>query len=290
MKRMFFLDEMILIRFFMLLIVSSIILHLDAQTKRALVIGLGQQEDIIFVTEMLRRVGYGKRNVITLVNEKATKQRIVSSFKELAKLCKYGDIVYVHFSGHGQRVTDVNGDEGDGWDESWIPYDAYRKYCIKDKGDKHLIDDELYQLLTDIKTKIGEKGRMLVVVDACHGGDSSCGLTTLVDQNEKQELGVEITTRGVSDPFVLPNRKKTRNIKGKEQWLTLSACKSFQANQELNNPQVGILSYALYIISKLENVKMEKIEEFVKVNKGVYPQTPMLTGETDKYKISDILK
>jgi hypothetical protein len=31
-----------------------------------------------------------------------------------------GDIIYLHFSCHGQPFEDMNGDEADGWDESYL--------------------------------------------------------------------------------------------------------------------------------------------------------------------------
>lgn len=261
--------------------------EVKAQTKRALVIGLGQQKDpswgkihgdidIIYIFKMLKSVGYNANNIYTLKNEQATKNGIVHAFKELTNSCQNGDIVYIHFSGHGQRVTDLNGDEDDGWDESWIPYDAYKENCDLDTGEKHLIDDEIYILLTAIKHKIGEHGKLLVVIDACHSGDST------------RASGYAI--RGVGNKFILPGKYNIKIKKPAERWIALSACKFTQYNQEMNLPQVGILSYALYSISKKGHVNMEAIEAFIKKHKGPYPQTPILTGEIDKYNISDVLK
>lgn len=179
--------------------------HCVAQTKRALVIGIGEQEDkswskingdkdVPYVQQILMTAGY--KNVTTLINKQATKTGIVAAFKKLTTKCSSGDIVYIHFSGHGQQVTDVNGDEKDGWDEAWIPYDAYLCYNEKkDKGEKHLIDDELNTLLTAIRNKIGDGGKLLVVVDACHSGDSSRG--------QDDEI-----VRGVKEEFVIPIGKK----------------------------------------------------------------------------------
>ena len=260
-----------------------------SQSKRALVIGLGKQKDtnwgkingdkdVPYVQKMLKKAGY--KEIRTLLNEQATKARIVAGFKSLTSRCRPGDIVYIHFSGHGQQVTDVNGDEADGWDEAWIPYDAYLKYGKKDKGEKHLTDDEINVLLTAIKNKIGNNGKILVVVDACHSGDSSRG-----DGND--EDGV---IRGVWNDFIIPQTKKVKSRKAPERWLTLSACMDFQLNQEIKNPQVGKLTYALYMMAQKRTFDFKDIEDFMDQYRVRLPQTPVLTGETTKYNISDFIK
>jgi len=290
-------------RLLLLLIISLSCLNVNGQTRRALIIGIGQQQDISwgkingdrdvpYVKQMLLSTGYSQHNITSLVNEQASKNNIVTAFIRLAKECRKGDVVYIHFSGHGQRVTDVDGDEKDGWDESWIPYDAYRDYCMQDRGEKHLIDDEIYQFLFEIKDKIGPNGKLLVVADACHSGGSSYNNMnfSLEGLSPDNEIYKDVVVRGISTPFKIPYRSVSKKIKKPEQWLMLSACKSYEFNQELSKPCAGILSYALYLASKSGKVEMRKIEDFINKNKGPYPQTPMLTGETDKYKISDILK
>ena len=100
---------------------------LQAQTRRALVIGIGQQEDkawgkingdrdVPFVEEMLTNAKFKARDVKKLVNQQATKAAIVNAFKALASQSKRGDVVYVHFSGHGQQMKDMHNDEKDGLD------------------------------------------------------------------------------------------------------------------------------------------------------------------------------
>ena len=188
-------------KFYMFMLGIIFSFSATAQNKRALVIGLGEQidkswakingdKDMPYVKEMLTNAGY--RDISTLVNKQATKASIVQSFKNLTDKCKKDDIVYIHFSGHGQQVTDVNGDEIDGWDEAWIPYDAYLMYGKEDKGEKHLTDDEINVLLAGIRNKIGNNGKLLVVVDACHSGDSSRG-----------NIDDSIVVRGVKDEFVI---------------------------------------------------------------------------------------
>ncbi len=274
-----------LLLFFLSLLIS---VSLTAGTKRALVIGIGEQKDVRwakingdkdvpYVKEMLTNAGY--RDISTLVNKQATKASIVQSFKNLTDKCKKDDIVYIHFSGHGQQVTDVNGDEIDGWDEAWIPYDAYLMYGKEDKGEKHLTDDEINVLLAGIRNKIGNNGKLLVVVDACHSGDSSRG-----------NIDDSIVVRGVKDEFVIPTKRKMKTVKALERWITLSACQDFQLNQEIKNPQVGKLTYALYKTLQKGKIDFNAIESFMDKYEARLPQNPMLTGETSRYKLNEFFR
>lgn len=269
-----------------------------AQTKRALVIGIGKQEDsawskingdkdVSYVLEILNAANY--EQIITLVNEEATKAGIISAFKALEQSCRLNDIVYIHYSGHGQQMKDVGNDEADALDECWIPYDAYRKPSEKYGGEKHLTDDEVNMLLTDIRNKIGDKGKMLVVIDACHSGDATRGHSE--------------TIRGVEDIFVavkmrlglLSNDEDENKHVNTERWITLSACESNQVNIEMKNPVVGKLTYAIYTnVKNKEFMSNEtffnRLRMFVRMNRGTRLQKPIMTGETYKYNITDILR
>ena len=220
----------------------------QAQTKRALVIGIGEQvdsawkkingdKDVQYVLEILNDANY--EQIITCVNEDATKVGIVSAFQALTESCQPNDIVYIHYSGHGQQMKDISSDETDALDECWIPYDAYRKPNDTYRGEKHLVDDEVNILLSNIRNKIGAGGKMLVVVDACHSGDATRG------QGE--------TVRGVEDVFEtvkswlgFSSSEQNTNIQtNAERWITLSACESDQVNIEMKSPTAGKLTYAI---------------------------------------------
>lgn len=266
---------------------------LNAQTKRALVIGIGEYEDkawskingdkdVALVRTYLSNAGY--TDVKFLVNKNATKKNILNSLERLKKECNRGDIVYIHFSGHGQQMTDFNNDEKDGLDECWIPYDAYLKCCEHDKGEKHLTDDELNAIFHTIKTKIGLNGKMLVVVDACHSGDSSRGNDSTV-------------YRGTRDMFY-PSEDTFLQFADtrSEKWIILSACRDYQRNAELSTPRgnYGKLTYALYTILK-ENKKLNNTSlfnhlcDFFDENRGVLQQTPVMKGLLSNFNITEIL-
>lgn len=280
-----------------ILLVSLMLLgavQMAAQTKRALVIGLGQQEDkawakingdrdVPLVKEMLNAAGY--KQIKILVNKQATKSAIIKAFGTLAKQCKQGDVVYVHFSGHGQQMTDREGDEKDGWDEAWIPYDAYMKYCKKDRGDKHLTDDEVGRLLDAIKSKVGDTGRILVVIDACHSGSGTRDLDS-----------TDVAIRGAWDKFIISNvdTKRAKAEQKNQGWITLSACKDYQSNFELKGKNVGKLTYALRQIvmggHAFSNKEVEtQLKTFMLQNPGRSPQTPVMSGATEKNNICEIL-
>ena len=288
-------------------------LFASAQTKRALVIGLGEQQDkawnkingdkdVPFVQAMLKNAGF--KSVTTLVNRQATKVGIVRAFKRITASCKQGDVVYIHYSGHGQQMTDVHNDEKDGLDECWIPYDACRKVSATYHGERHLTDDELNVYLNAIRNKIGAKGKLLVVIDACHSGDGTRGdddeivrgvEDTLVVDNQSAR-GLYETFEAIKSFFMGNNVRE--NAKAKplaERWITISACRSDQVNIEMKKPTVGKLTYALW--KELKNIDkvgndefMKRIRKFVNRNTSSRPQQPEMTGEDiNKYNITDIL-
>lgn len=298
---------------YLLLLLS---LSVTAQTKRALVIGLGEQQDkawnkingdkdVPLVQGVLKSAGF--KSVTTLVNRQATKVGIVGAFKRLTASCKQGDVLYIHYSGHGQQMTDVHNDEKDGLDECWIPYDAYRKASATYHGEKHLTDDELNVYLNAIRNKIGAKGKLLVVIDACHSGDGTRGDEDEVVRGVEDTLVVDsLNARGLYETFEMlkslfmddNDKEKIINSKAKplaERWITISACRSDQVNIEMKKPTVGKLTYALW--KELKNIDkvgndefMKRIRKFVNRNTCSRPQQPEMTGEDiNKYNITDIL-
>lgn len=304
--------RIILIIFYLLLLSLSV----TAQIKRALVIGLGDQQDkawnkingdkdVPFVQAMLKNAGF--KSVTTLVNRQATKVGIVRAFKRMTASCKQGDVVYIHYSGHGQQMTDVHNDEKDGLDECWIPYDACRKASATYHGEKHLTDDELNVYLNAIRNKIGAKGKLLVVIDACHSGDGTRGDDDEIVRGVEDTLVVDSQyARGLYETFEAiksffvgdKGKENVINTKAKplaERWITISACRSDQVNIEMKKPTVGKLTYALW--KELKNIDkvgndefMKRIRKFVNRNTSSRPQQPEMTGEdSNKYNITDIL-
>lgn len=300
------------------LLLLSVSPSLQAQTRRALVIGIGQQEDkawgkingdkdVAYVAEMLKGAMYKEENITRLVNRQATKVGIIGAFKRMVASCRQGDMVYIHYSGHGQQMKDVHNDEKDGLDECWIPYDACRKASATYHGEKHLTDDELNMYLNAIRNKIGAKGKLLVVIDACHSGDGTRGDDDEIVRGVEDTLVVDSqNARGLYETFEAiksffvgdKGKENVINTQAKplpERWITISACKSNQVNFEMKKPTVGKLTYALWTELKNSNKVsngefMKRIRKFVNRNTSSRPQQPEMTGEDiGKYNITDIL-
>lgn len=162
-----------------------------AQKKIALIVAVGKYDpnqrdwtnlnahrDLIYIREALQKNGFALNNIDTLRDAQATKAAMVKALDALAKKASKGDIVYFHFSGHGQQIQDskIDGilDEADGYDEALIPYDAKGKWDQVDyKGEKHFRDDLLAEKLLAIRKNVGEQGSVVVVIDACHSGTAT---------------------------------------------------------------------------------------------------------------------
>lgn len=235
-----------LLRAILMLLLLGCNIHLEA-TKRALVIGIGAypvesgwnaisgDKDIAIVQETLQSNGFEQKNIQILADSQATHAVIINAFETLINSSKRGDVVYIHFSGHGQLITDTNGDEPNGFDESWIPYDAKKEYVKGEyEGENHLVDDQLNVLLHQLRTKIGYSGKIIVIADACHSGGGSR------DEDEDN-------IRGTGNAFELPQKAEFKAQNKAEDWFFISACKSYQFNQQCKNTKYGSLTYAIYM-------------------------------------------
>lgn len=126
--------------------------------------------DVRLLRGTLQKQGF---RITTLTNAQATASHIRRALKRLCQQATKGDMVVIHFSGHGQPFEDLSGDEADGWDEAIVPYDAKKCYSRTYTGRCHIIDDELERYINSLRTTVGPRGFVYVVLDACHMGGAS---------------------------------------------------------------------------------------------------------------------
>lgn len=170
--------------FLVLFVCSSLFVKAE---KHALIIAIGDYpsktgwssissvNDVPLIKQSLLANGFLETNIKTLTNAEATKEGIIKAIENLKAKLKPGDIVVIHYSGHGQQIFDDNGDEIDGLDEALVPYDAWVKYTYNYKGENHLRDDELGNIIANFRNTLGSKGQLLFILDSCHSGSTTRG-------------------------------------------------------------------------------------------------------------------
>ncbi|MCF8237905.1 MAG: caspase family protein [Saprospiraceae bacterium] len=162
------------------------------QTNHAALIGVGaypaasgwatlsSANDLELLSLTLQDVGFQSKNIHTIQDEQATKRGIISFLnKEVAPKLHKGDLLLLHFSGHGQQAADDNGDESDQLDECWVPFDSPKNYQAGvNEGENLLRDDEIGSILDNLLKRVGPEGQLFISVDACHSGTSTRGMGT----------------------------------------------------------------------------------------------------------------
>jgi len=145
--------------------------------KRALLIGInkyksvpklqGSLNDIETMRQILiTRWGFSDKMITTVTDEAATRAGMLGALEQLVKDAGPNDTVYVHYSGHGSQVEDLNGDEPDDHlDETLVPQDG-RSGEIRD-----ITDDELDAIFARMRAKTA-----MIVLDSCHSGTATRSL------------------------------------------------------------------------------------------------------------------
>lgn len=116
---------------------------------------------------LIHRFGFQPTDILTLTDEQATRQGILSAFEQhLINQAKPGDVVVFHFSGHGSRVQDPDKDEADGLNSTLVPVDG----IVTPGPVNHIMGHTLFLLMSALKTD-----NVTVVLDSCHSGGGKRG-------------------------------------------------------------------------------------------------------------------
>lgn len=90
----------------------------------------------------------------SLLTNAATSTALLDAIEKGARELVEDDFFLLTYSGHGGQINDVNNDEPDGLDETWVLYD------------RELVDDELYAMWSHFRPGV----RIFVLSDSCHSG------------------------------------------------------------------------------------------------------------------------
>jgi hypothetical protein len=163
-------------------------LSVFAQTKKALIIGIdiykpagavgiatqrsvwtnldGCVNDANAITDLvMARYDFPVQGIVRLVNQEATRERIIQELKRLVSESKKGDVVFIFYAGHGSQVYNSLSREADKKDESMVPADSY-------KGVPDIRDKELAGFFNQLLDK---EVNLTVIFDSCHSGSIGRG-------------------------------------------------------------------------------------------------------------------
>jgi len=231
-----------------------------------------------------------------------TYKNIVGLLEEITGKAHKGDLVYIHYSGHGARVKTQLRDNKEELHKAIVPLDIA---C----GGKYLFDFEITSLL-DKMVKMGLT--VTVVLDCCHSGSAGRGLSDFrgisqIDATESAQINAgesdvhrETATPVPQDPpnpteFHEPNagRGRTANPWNPQGYELLAACrvneKAYERCYE-NGLWHGVLTYNL--LDSLETGDANLTHGMLhrrlvaRVNECSNNQTPVFMGDSQRYFFS----
>lgn len=267
--------------------------------KHALIIAIGDYpsetnwskissaNDIPLIQNALLGQGFPEKNIRLIQDSEATRQGILNAFERLLAEVKTGDIVVIHYSGHGQQIEDDNGDEADGLDEALVPFDAMARYK-KDVywGQNHIRDDELEVIIANFRLKLGKNGQLLFVMDSCHsgsatrGGKARGGAGPLVSEGWNENTHGQSRGNTAAQSGLFEDRAEST---GTAPFVMISGASANELNYEYQG--TGSLSYAFSkAMSNLgKNTSYRKVfADIVSEMQLIAPrQNPVIEGDVD---------
>jgi metacaspase-1 len=259
----------------------SVLLFLCAsvfsQVKHALLIGVGDYpdrpsdqkswsdlssaNDISLVKGMLLGQNFNAKNMVEIIDAKATAANVLKALDNLLLSVKAGDIVYIHYSGHGQQIADwdskdypnvkyIAKDEGeDGFDEAFVLYNAPMEYFEGYQFNEHLIDDQLDYYVSSMEQKIGKNGQVVVVLDACHSGSGTRGS----EPTKKRGSSTVCAPATYKRTYYVEDNKGYNNGEGVKS--VFMGCKDDEVNYEIFVKGVGYGSLSYALVEAITNLK-----------------------------------
>jgi len=224
--------------------------------KKALLIGINYKHtsneltgcinDVDALKKMLlKQCNYTNVSLITEnENIKPTKDNILKALKNIIDESKKYTEIWIHYSGHGTPVKDLNGDEKDGFDEAIVPLDF--------ETNGFIIDDDLNSIISKTKCKT------YITFDCCHSGSALDLYYNLSVQKNKLVHSFELSQK---------NKSTKNNI------FMISGCTDSQKSEENKNQiggnfiQMGAMTTTLIkVLQKYKfNISIEKL--MIELNK-----------------------
>jgi metacaspase-1 len=267
--------------------------------KRALLIGINKYQipgadlrgcvnDVRSVAATLTEFyGFKKADVTILTDAGATKKAMQTGIKDLVKGGRKGDVLVLHYSGHGSNLPDDDGDEADNRDEILCPTDLDWKDPLR--------DDWLRKTFDGLRSGVN----LTVIMDCCHSGTNTRAILP-PDAPVKERylpspqdlLAVESgrslqgKVKGTLRRSGRGKREKRDIVKADLPELLITGCRDTQTSADayIDGSYTGALTYALVDAMRQTAGKLTYRELHDRatrtLNKKGFDQVPQFEGRT----------
>jgi hypothetical protein len=278
--------------------------------RRALLIGINEYpllaqpfqlkgcvNDVDAMADLLRRrFGFRAEDVTVLKNGAASQRAILAAMAELEAQTAPGDVVIFHYSGHGSQMTDREGDEPDGIDETIMPSDSGRA----PHPNRDISDDVIYEWLLKLTRKTSN---VTLIFDSCHSGTITRDVAA-VRRAEPDLRPVEELPPSPVSPQLFGSGRRDPGPSGwlplGEKYVLLAACKDSESAFEHPSHQAGETvhhgAFTYFLMQELEYAAEDStyrdVFERACVQLGAHhpEQHPQLEGTRDRllFGLSDV--
>jgi hypothetical protein len=195
-------------------------------------------------------------------DSKVTKEKFTSEVNNAIAVLRSGDVLVVHYSGHGTKVVDKHGDETDGYDEAI--------YLI----DGTVIDDDIGNSLKSIP----DGATVVLFFDSCFSGT----ITRMLQNTPHPARNKFI----VNPDLKHMHKKRIRFVKEEMKWIVFSGSSESQTSADayIYGKYNGAFTYfALKTLTPdiTYNEWIEKIKKYLPSKD--YDQIPTLEGNTSLF-------
>jgi hypothetical protein len=238
---------------------------------------------------LTRYYGFTDANIKVVTDFEATKKQMQAGISRLIGKAKRGDVLLLHYSGHGSNVPDKSGDEADQRDEILCPTDL-------DWRDP-LLDDWLRAEFDKLPNGVN----LTVIMDCCHSGTNTrailppdapvmerflpCPLDLMAAESGRKLRGTVRATRSRGTKAT----KDVVNVNIPE--LLITGCRSTQTSADayIGGTYNGALTYNLVASIKAKNGKLTYRELHAStiqlLRRGKFEQVPQLEGRATSFSL-----
>ncbi len=139
--------------------------------------------------------GFNPDNILSVTDKVATRKKVLAYFKQFSGSLSKGDIVFLHFSGHGNLFASL--------DDSLRKYEGLSLPCVdvNQQPDSalsnlnYIFQFQLEEFFNTIKKQIGKAGQLIISIDVSHSGQ----LLSYSVADSAKETNTALSRRGESN-------------------------------------------------------------------------------------------